>query len=72
MASNVWEILSLINAPSFDPNLLIGRNRSKNYLELKNDTIGKPLFDRGLQGQYPPGSTFKLVNGLIALQEITL
>ena len=63
------EILSLINAPSFDPNLLIGRNRSKNYLELKNDTIGKPLFDRGLQGQYPPGSTFKLVNGLIALQE---
>ena len=63
------EILSLINAPSFDPNLLIGRNRSKNYLKLKNDTIGKPLFDRGLQGQYPPGSTFKLVNGLIALQE---
>ena len=63
------EILSLINSPSFNPNLLIGRNRSKNYLRLKNDTIGKPLFDRGLQGQYPPGSTFKLVNGLIGLQE---
>ena len=63
------EILSLINAPSFDPNLLIGRERSKNYLKLKNDTIGKPLFDRGLQGMYPPGSTFKLINGLIALQE---
>ena len=63
------EILSLINAPNFDPNLLIGRERSKNYLKLKNDTIGKPLFDRGLQGMYPPGSTFKLVNGLIALQE---
>ena len=63
------EILSLVNAPSFDPNLLIGRSRSKNYLELKKDSIGKPLFDRGLQGQYPPGSTFKLVNGLIALQE---
>ena len=63
------EILSLINSPSFNPNLLIGRDRSKNYLRLKNDTIGKPLFDRGLQGQYPPGSTFKLVNGLIGLQE---
>ena len=63
------EILSLINAPSFDPNLLIGRKRSTNYLKLKNDTIGKPLFDRGLQGMYPPGSTFKLINGLIALQE---
>ena len=63
------EILSLINAPNFDPNLLIGRDRSKNYLKLKNDTIGKPLFDRGLQGMYPPGSTFKLINGLIALQE---
>ena len=63
------EILSLINAPNFDPNLLIGRERSKNYLKLKNDTIGKPLFDRGLQGMYPPGSTFKLINGLIALQE---
>ena len=63
------EILSLINAPNFDPNLLIGRNRSKNYINLKNDTIGKPLFDRGLQGMYPPGSTFKLINGLIALEE---
>ena len=63
------EILSLINAPSFDPNLLIGRERSTNYLKLKNDTIGKPLFDRGLQGMYPPGYTFKLINGLIALQE---
>ena len=63
------EILSLINAPNFNPNLLIGRKRSENYLKLKNDTIGKPLFDRGLQGMYPPGSTFKLVNGLIALQE---
>ena len=63
------EILSLINAPNFDPNLLIGRDRSKNYIKLKNDTIGKPLFDRGLQGMYPPGSTFKLINGLIALEE---
>ena len=66
---NSGEILSLINAPTFDPNLLIGRDRSINYINLKNDTIGKPLFDRGLQGQYPPGSTFKLVNALIALQE---
>ena len=63
------EILSLINAPSFDPNLLIGRERSTNYLKLKNDTIGKPLFDRGLQGMYPPGSTFKLASLMVALED---
>lgn len=62
------EILALISSPSYDPNLLIGRKRSQNYKTLSEDK-NKPLFNRALQGMYPPGSTFKLINGLIALQE---
>ena len=63
------EILALVSAPSYDPNLLVGRNRSKNYRKLAQDTLAKPLFDRGLQALYPPGSPFKTLNALIALQE---
>lgn len=62
------EILSLVSSPTYDPNLLIGRRRSKNYALLEKDTL-TPLYDRSLVGQYPPGSTFKLINALIALQE---
>ena len=62
------EILSLVSAPTYNPNLLIGRKRSGNYNVLLKDE-SKPLFNRALQGTYPPGSTFKLINGLIALQE---
>ena len=61
------EILASISAPTYDPNLLVGRKRSKNYSVLL-DSVGKPLFDRGLLAEYPPGSPFKLINGLIALQ----
>tara|TARA_B100000686_G_C16806200_1_gene990772 strand:- start:8819 stop:10681 length:1863 start_codon:yes stop_codon:yes gene_type:complete len=63
------EILALISAPNYNPSLLVGRGRSINYKELLNDSISKPLFDRCLQAQYSPGSPFKLLNGLIALQE---
>ncbi len=63
------EILALVSAPSFDPNLLVGRNRSKNYRLLANDTFSKPLFDRGLQALYSPGSPLKTLNALIGLQE---
>lgn len=62
------EILAMVTSPGFDPNMLVGRDRSKNYNILNQDTL-KPLFDRALQGQYPPGSTFKLLNALIGLQE---
>ena len=48
---------------------MVGRNRSKNFNKLYLDKVNKPLFDRSLQAQYSPGSTFKMVNGLIALQE---
>ena len=63
------EILALITAPSYDPALLIGRQRSRNYTELYYDSIAKPLYDRGLLAEYPPGSTFKMITGLVALQE---
>jgi penicillin-binding protein 2 len=63
------EILALVSAPSFDPALLVGRKRSKNYTALYNDSIAKPLYDRGLLAEYPPGSPFKILTGLIALQE---
>lgn len=63
------EILALVSAPTYDPGLLVGRQRSKNYTELYNDSISNPLFDRGLLAQYPPGSPFKILTGLIGLQE---
>lgn len=63
------EILALVTAPSYDPALLVGRQRSKNYTKLYHDSIAKPLFDRGLLGVNPPGSPFKILTGLIGLQE---
>jgi penicillin-binding protein 2 len=63
------EILALVTAPSYDPAILVGRQRSKNYTKLFRDSIAKPLYDRGLLAEYPPGSPFKILTGLIALQE---
>ncbi|OAD92074.1 penicillin-binding protein 2 [Aequorivita soesokkakensis] len=63
------EILALITAPSYDPSLLVGRDRSKNFTKLWYDTIGKPLYDRVLMGEYPPGSPFKTLTALIGLHE---
>lgn len=63
------EILALVTAPTYDPNLMVGRIRSKNSVRLFGDTISRPMYDRGLQAQYPPGSPFKIITGLIGLQE---
>lgn len=63
------EILALINSPSYDPSLLVGRDRSKNYTALYNDSLAKPLYNRVLSGEYSPGSPFKILTGLIGLQE---
>jgi len=63
------EILALVSAPDFNPALLVGRKRSKNYTLLHNDSIAKPLYDRGLLAEYPPGSPFKILTALVALQE---
>lgn len=64
------EILALISSPSYNPNLLVGRERSPNYTRLLNDTL-VPLMNRATMGTYPPGSTFKMVNALIGVQEQT-
>ncbi len=63
------EILALITAPSYKPELLVGRKRSPNFTKLYYDTIANPLFDRGVKGEYPPGSPFKVINALVGLQE---
>ncbi len=63
------EILALVSSPTYDPNLLVGRERSDNYNALYADSLNMPLFDRAILAEYPPGSPFKLVNALIGLQE---
>lgn len=62
------EILSLVSSPGYDPGLLVGRQRTRNYGKLQQDTL-EPLFNRGLMARYPPGSTFKVMNALIGRQE---
>lgn len=62
------EVLVMVSNPSYDPNLLVGRARSKNYTKLTQDPM-IPLFNRATQAQYPPGSTFKTISTVIALQE---
>ena len=61
------EVLTLLSAPTYDPNLLVGRVRGENFAKLNND-IAKPLFNRALQAQYPPGSIFKIAQAMTALQ----
>jgi penicillin-binding protein 2 len=63
------EILSLVTMPTYNPNLMVGRLRSKYASLFFNDRIEKPMFDRSLLAQYAPGSPFKMVQGLVALQE---
>jgi penicillin-binding protein 2 len=63
------EVLALVSTPNYDPGLLVGRVRSDNFATLQADTAKKPLFNRALMASYPPGSTFKPINGLIGLQE---
>jgi len=63
------EILAIVTSPTYDPNLFVGRARNKNFVELSQDSIGKPLFNRSTMASYPPGSTFKLVMALIGLNE---
>ncbi|MDR1859694.1 MAG: penicillin-binding protein 2, partial [Bacteroidales bacterium] len=61
------EVLCYLSVPSYNPNLLVGRERAANYNKLLVDSF-KPLINRAIAPEYPPGSTFKLVNGLSALQ----
>ena len=61
------QILAFVTSPTYDPNLLVGRERGQHYKELQADPM-KPLINRAISGTYPPGSTFKTVVGLIAMQ----
>ena len=65
------EILAMVSMPNYDPALLVGRVRSANYNKLSIDE-SKPLYDRAVMAPYPPGSTFKVAQGLVGLQEGTL
>ncbi len=62
------EILALVSGPSYDPNLLTGRQYSSNFRLISSDT-NKPLFNRPLMAQYRPGSIFKIAQAMTALQE---
>ncbi len=63
------EVLCLISSPTYDPNLLVGIKRAQNYQMLSQNDSLDPLFNRALMAKYPPGSIFKLVQSLIALDE---
>ncbi|NDC40782.1 MAG: penicillin-binding protein 2 [Chitinophagia bacterium] len=59
-------ILAMVSSPTYDPNLLRGRDRAKNYSTLYRDAT-RPLFNRAIMAMYPPGSTIKPMTGLVAL-----
>jgi len=61
------EILTFVSSPSYDPNMMVGRERGNNYMKLLYDPY-KPMFIRPIQAQYPPGSVFKVVSALTAQQ----
>ncbi|MBO7235569.1 MAG: penicillin-binding protein 2, partial [Alistipes sp.] len=62
------EILAMVSSPSYNPDLMVGRQRNNNYAAMLHNQR-QPQFNRAVKAKYPPGSTFKLVQGLIGLQE---
>ena len=62
------EILVMVSSPTYDPDLMVGRQRNNNYAAMMHN-MRQPQFNRAVKAKYPPGSTFKLVQGLIGLQE---
>ncbi|TDL99178.1 MAG: peptidoglycan glycosyltransferase [Flavobacteriaceae bacterium] len=62
------EILCMASSPEVNPNLFVGVDRKKYLSQLVNDSMNKPLYDRSVQAQYPPGSPFKLLTALAAMQ----
>lgn len=65
---NNGEILAMATGPDIDPNLFTGPEKTKNLYRLQMDSMNRPMFDRSIQAAYPPGSTFKLVTALSAMQ----
>ena len=62
------EVLCMVSSPSYDPRIMVGRQRGRNHLALSKD-VWKPLLNRSIMGQYPPGSTFKTTQGLTYMTE---
>jgi penicillin-binding protein 2 len=62
------EIICMASSPTYDPRIMVGKQRSKSHAELSKDPW-KPLLNRSIMGQYPPGSTFKTTQGLTFLSE---
>ena len=62
------EVLCMVSSPSYDPRMMVGRQRSKSHL-LLSQNVWKPLLNRSIMGQYPPGSTFKTTQGLTFMTE---
>lgn len=58
----------MVSSPTYDPDELVGRERGNNYMKMLGNKR-QPLYNRAVRAKYPPGSTFKLVQGLIGLQE---
>lgn len=62
------QILCMASSPTYDPRLTVGRNRGKYHQQLSRDPM-RPLLNRAIMGTYPPGSTFKITQALMGLQE---
>ncbi len=62
------EVLCMVSSPSYDPRVMVGRQRSKSH-RLLSQNVWKPLLNRSIMGQYPPGSTFKTTQGLTFMTE---
>ena len=62
------EVLCMVSSPSYDPRMMVGRQRSKSH-RLLSENVWKPLLNRSIMGQYPPGSTFKTTQGLTFMTE---
>jgi penicillin-binding protein 2 len=62
------EILCLVSSPTYNPNRLVGRERGEHFTALSQDST-KPLYNRAIKGQYRPGSIFKMVQALVALEQ---
>lgn len=62
------QVLCMVSSPTYDPRLMVGKQRGKNHHALSRN-VWKPLLNRAIMGQYPPGSTFKTSQGLTYMTE---
>ena len=62
------EVLCMVSSPSYDPRMMVGRQRSESH-KMLSQNVWKPLLNRSIMGQYPPGSTFKTTQGLTFMTE---